>query len=120
MLSASSVSKQTEDVLEDVLGKIREEYDSPCRVLCETDRKNYVEEEESLRKQLKEAKELESNCSSWRGLLGLPSSPMSKCLRDAQELLQRVTVSLLSLHLCYRRFVILLIFLGRCQLKTES
>ncbi|KAF8134297.1 hypothetical protein EV363DRAFT_1323031 [Boletus edulis] len=91
MLSASSVSKQTEDVLEDVLGKIREEYDSPCRVLCETDRKNYVEEEESLRKQLKEAKELESNCSSWRGLLGLPSSPMSKCLRDAQELLQRVT-----------------------------
>ncbi|KAG6375657.1 hypothetical protein JVT61DRAFT_3228 [Boletus reticuloceps] len=92
MLSASSVSKHTEDVLEDVLRTIREEFEGPYCVLCETDRKNYVEEEDSLRKQLKEAKESESNCSSFklRGLLGLPSSPMSKCLKDAQELLQRV------------------------------
>ncbi|KAF8134303.1 hypothetical protein EV363DRAFT_1323055 [Boletus edulis] len=90
MLFASSVSKQTEDVLEDVLRTIREEYEGPYCMLCETDRNKYVEEVGSLRKQLKEAKESESNCSSLRGLLGLPSSPVSKCLKDAQELLQRV------------------------------
>ena len=41
----SSVIKQTEEVLEDVLQTIRQEYESPYPVLSETDRNRFIEEE---------------------------------------------------------------------------
>ncbi|KAF8444999.1 hypothetical protein L210DRAFT_3629166, partial [Boletus edulis BED1] len=89
MLSSSSVSKQTEGVLEDVLRTIREEYEGPhCAV------RNRPEEVCGGGQSSKATERGErvgiKNCSSWRCLLGLPSLPMSKCLKDAQELLQRV------------------------------
>ncbi|KAN0091516.1 hypothetical protein V8E55_005082 [Tylopilus felleus] len=86
----SSVIKQTEEVLEDVLHTIRQEYESPYPVLSETDRNRFIEEEGSLREQLEETRETESNCSSWRRLLLLQPSPQPKCLKDAQELRQCV------------------------------
>ncbi|KAN0091520.1 hypothetical protein V8E55_005086 [Tylopilus felleus] len=89
-MSLSSVIKQTEEVLEDILQTIRKEYESPYPVLSETDRNRFVEEEGSLREQLEEIRETESNCSSWRRLLLLQPSPQPKCLKDAQELRQRV------------------------------
>lgn len=42
----SSVIKQAEAELEEVLRAIREESEKPTSVLCETDRKHFVEEEE--------------------------------------------------------------------------
>ncbi|KAN0091514.1 hypothetical protein V8E55_005080 [Tylopilus felleus] len=89
-MSLSSVIKQTEEVLEDVLQTIRKESKRPCPVLSETDRNKFVEEEGSLREQLEEIRGTESNCSSWRRLRILQPSPQPKCLKDAQELLQRV------------------------------
>ncbi|KAN0091526.1 hypothetical protein V8E55_005092, partial [Tylopilus felleus] len=86
----SSVIKQTEEVLEDVLQTIRQEYESPYPVLSETDRNRFIEEEGSLREQLEETRETESNCSSWRRLLLLQPPPQPKCLKDAQELRQCV------------------------------
>ena len=44
-MSLSSVIKQTEEVLEDVLQTIRKESKRPCPVLSETDRNKFVEEE---------------------------------------------------------------------------
>ena len=41
----SSTIKQTEQVLEEVLQAIRQEYESPYPVLCEADRNKFVEEE---------------------------------------------------------------------------
>jgi len=87
-MPSSSVSKRTEDALEEVLRAIRKEYDSPFPVLCEADRNKFVEEEGSLREQLKETMESESN--SWRGLLSFPSPRAAKGLKEAEELRQRV------------------------------
>jgi len=42
----SSATKKTEEVLEKVLQTIREEYENPFPVLCETDRNRFVREEE--------------------------------------------------------------------------
>jgi hypothetical protein len=44
-MPSSSVTKQAEEVLEEVLRTIRKEYESPYPVLCETDRNRFVEEE---------------------------------------------------------------------------
>lgn len=108
----SSLFKQTEDLLDEVLRTIQEEHENPHSVLCETDRKMFVEDEEeydeiyhmiakhnpdaesirSLRQQLKET-ETESTNSMWRNLVGLPSPQAAKCLKNAEELRQRVKVS---------------------------
>ena len=45
-MPSSSATKKTEDVLEKVLRTIREEYESPFPVLCETDWNRFVSEEE--------------------------------------------------------------------------
>ncbi|KAN0091515.1 hypothetical protein V8E55_005081 [Tylopilus felleus] len=89
-MSLSSVIKQTEEVLEDVLQTIRKDFESPYPVLSETDRNRFIEEEGSLQEQLEEIRETESNCSSWSRLHLWQPSPQPKCLKDAQELLQRV------------------------------
>ena len=44
-MPSSSVTKQVEEVLEEVLQSIRKDYESPYPVLCETDRNKFVEEE---------------------------------------------------------------------------
>ena len=44
-MSLSSVIKQTEEVLEDVLQTIRKDYETPYPVLSETDRNKFIEEE---------------------------------------------------------------------------
>ncbi|KAH0828141.1 hypothetical protein J3R83DRAFT_3829 [Lanmaoa asiatica] len=84
----SSVIKQAEEVLDEVLRSLREECANPDSVLCETDRNRFVEEEESLREPLREAAESESK--GWRNLLCLSSPQAVKCLEGAEALRRRV------------------------------
>ncbi|KAG9309274.1 hypothetical protein JVU11DRAFT_10758 [Chiua virens] len=91
MLS-SSVFKQAEEVLDDVLLIIQDDHRARYCALFETERRNYVEEEESLRKRLKEINDSASTSSiySLRRLIGLPPLQASVCLEDAEKLRKRV------------------------------
>ncbi|KAG8214209.1 hypothetical protein J3R82DRAFT_11002 [Butyriboletus roseoflavus] len=84
-MSLSSIIQQTEEVLDEVLRIIRQECEKPTSVLCETDRRDFVEDEESLRKRLRETEE-----SNWRRLLCMPSPQAVKYLGDAKALRHRV------------------------------
>jgi len=85
---SSAIIEETEKLLKQVLETIRQEDEHLNSVLCETDRRAFIKEEERLSVLLKETSS-GSQSTVW-GLLGLASPREKKFLEDAKALRRRV------------------------------
>ncbi|KAG9309312.1 hypothetical protein JVU11DRAFT_10800 [Chiua virens] len=90
MPSSSASLKQAEDVLDDVLRIIDDDYARPHCALFESERKNFVNEEQLLRERIKEMNDSTSTSSIY-SLLGrfINLAPLQQCVEDAEKLRKR-------------------------------
>ncbi|KAG9309307.1 hypothetical protein JVU11DRAFT_10795 [Chiua virens] len=90
MPSSSASLKQAEDVLDDVLRTIDDDYARPHCTLFKSERKNFVNKEQLLRECIKEMNDSTSTSSIYsllRRFINL--APLQQCVEDAEKLCKR-------------------------------